>query len=128
MALDVAMLLFPPQYLTWGVTATLTSVTNPALGPVEIVVIDHTAGVQVTTPTSADRQDTFITSLVPAAFCRVSDLIAAGLGSDVPAVRASLRRAELELHGKAWRIEASEPRPTPSGEADGELLLYLIEI
>ena len=41
--------------------------------------------------------------------------------------REDLEDAALELNDKLWRVKATMPKPAPTGEADGELYLFLIE-
>lgn len=115
MALDVATLLFPAQYATWGVAATLTPVNGV---PVSVMVIDRTAGVSVTMGSG----HTAVETVAPAAITRVSELTAAGIA------RRDTRHASLAFNGKMWRIEQSVPRPTTNGEDDGELLFTLTEV
>jgi ABC-type transport system involved in cytochrome bd biosynthesis fused ATPase/permease subunit len=57
----------------------------------------------------------------PAAIVRMRELADLGLG------REDLEDAALELNDKLWRVKASMPKPGPSGEANGELYLFLIE-
>jgi hypothetical protein len=111
--MDLQSLVLSPVYATWGVDATLC----PALGgPVTVRVLDRTSGVEV-----ASASNTEILTIRPAALVRVSELEASGVQRD------ELRKAELAMNGKTWRIEASLPKPTPNGESDGELMLILIE-
>ena len=57
----------------------------------------------------------------PAAIVRMRELTDLGLG------REDLEDAALELNDKIWRVKASMPKPAPTGEADGELYLFLFE-
>jgi len=109
--IDIQSLVFGPVYSAWGVGATITPVDG---SPVSVRVIDRTAGVDV-----AGNAD--VPTIRPAALVRVSELTAAGL------TRSGIRRAEVVMNGTAWRVERTELRPTHRGEADGELLMVLIE-
>ncbi|MCX7346951.1 MAG: hypothetical protein NTU78_14640 [Alphaproteobacteria bacterium] len=40
---------------------------------------------------------------------------------------ADLEDAQLVLGDRPWRVKATMPKPAPSGEAEGELYLFLIE-
>ena len=96
-----------------AVTATLT----PSGGdPVEIEVIDKTAGVEVQGPGSLGMP-----TVEPAAVVRSVVLADAGL------TRSDLPRATLVLNGVTYRVKSSRPRPSPGGEADGEVMMYLAE-
>jgi hypothetical protein len=98
-------------YRLWGVDAELT----PEVGsPLTLRVIDKTAGVEV-----FDMNGT--PSLRPAAQVRVSEI------DDAAIARSELPGAILDMNGKRWRIESTGPMPTTKGEAQGQLMLYLIE-
>jgi hypothetical protein len=79
-------------------------------------VIDRTSGVEVTEGSSID-----VKTIRPAAVVRMRELTDLGLA------REDLEDAALDLNGKLWRVKATMPKPAPTGEADGELYLFLIE-
>jgi len=116
--IDFGSLLHAPAYSIYGTTATLTLASGGA--PIPLTVIDKSSGLEVLTE-DGHEGGIRTTTLVPAALVRVSDLTAAGV------TRKQLRRATLEMNGKSYRVENSLPRPVASGEADGELALFLIE-
>ena len=62
-----------------------------------------------------------VKTIRPAAIVRMRELTDLGLG------REDLEDAALELNSKLWRVKAYMPKPGPSGEANGELYLFLIE-
>ena len=81
-----------------------------------IRAIDCTSGIEVTEGSGID-----VKTIRPAAIVRMRELTDLGLG------REDLEDAALELNDKIWRVKASMPKPGPSGEANGELYLFLIE-
>lgn len=109
MTIDWSARLLDPLYRRLGVPATVTPPERPSFA---LTVIDRTAGMQ--TP-----GEIAVSSLRPAAVIRVREMLAAGL------VREELDCARIAFNGAAWTITATEPRPTPGGEQDGELLLWL---
>jgi hypothetical protein len=62
-----------------------------------------------------------VKTIRPAAIIRMRELADRGLSRD------DLEDALIELNGKLWRVKATMPKPAPTGEADGELCLFLIE-
>lgn len=95
-----------------GVTATLMpAITNATY---EITAIDKTGGINV-------GDDVTVASVKPAAVVRMYEL--AGLGL----TRGDLGGASIEINGQSWVIQSTLPRPSPHGEADGELWLILSE-
>ncbi len=62
-----------------------------------------------------------VKTIRPAAIIRMRELADRGLSRD------DLEDALIELNGKLWRVKATMPKPAPTGEADGELYLFLIE-
>jgi hypothetical protein len=111
--IDFGHLLYSPTYAVFGSSAILRVYGSATMYLVN--VIDKTAGVEVT------DLNTGLSTLQPAAVVRAADLDALGL------LKSQLRRGTLELNSKTWRIEATAPRATPAGEADGEILLHLTE-
>jgi hypothetical protein len=108
-----ASMLYGASYLTMGTDAELILADYGK--PVAIRAIDKTGGVTV------DEGKTGLSTIKPAAVVRMADLTAAGIK------RNELRKASLSMNGKTFRIESTLPRPSPAGEADGELYLFLIE-
>ena len=84
-------------------------------GAVPVTALDKTAGV-VVDDGGNDYQD-----IRPGAIVRMSELTAASL------VRSDLHGGEITINGTTWHIESSRPRPAPTGEANGELLLILMK-
>ena len=109
--IDYASLLYGPAFDVLGVPATLTLDVSDA-EPVTLTVLDKTAGVEV-----GDKIT--VSTILPAAMVRVSELTAAGVSA------SDLRGATITFNGKSWSIMRHEYRPSPNGEADGELLLIL---
>ena len=109
MPIDWTARMLDPIYRHLGLTATITPPERPGFA---VTVIDKTAGIQ--TP-----GDVAVPTIRPAAVIRVKEMLGVGL------VREDLDAARITFNGATWTITATEPRPTPGGEADGELLLWL---
>lgn len=108
---DYQAQLYDPVYAVLGVDATLTPDGGTAIG---IVAIDKSAGVAL-------PGDSEVETLVPAAVVRMAELA----GNEVTA--ADTKGAALVMNGKNWTVDACRPKPSPNGEADGELYLILSE-
>jgi hypothetical protein len=111
--LDLNDLLYWPLYSIFGCQAVIRCLYGDAF---EIQVIDMTSGVEVTEGSGVD-----VKTIRPAAVLRMRELTDLGLS------REDLEDAVLELNGRLWRVKATMPKPAPTGEADGELYLFLIE-
>ena len=111
--MDYTQLLYGPLYDTFGSDAVIRCLYADAF---PIRAIDCTSGIEVTENSGID-----VKTIRPAAIVRMRELIDVGLG------REALEDAALELKDKIWRVKASMPKPGPSGEANGELYLFLIE-
>lgn len=112
--LDYGALLLDPLYNgPFGASASLLAGTG---GAITLTVIDKTAGVERALMGALD-----ISTLEPAAIVRMSELTANGLS------RADLKGASITFNSKTWLIVSIEAKPVPSGEAAGELFLFLEE-
>lgn len=111
--MDLAVLVYNPLYATFGVDAVIRCLYSDAF---PIRAIDCTSGIEVTEGSGVD-----VKTIRPAAVVRMQELNERGLARD------DLEDASLELNGKHWRVKATMPKPAPTGEADGELYLILIE-
>lgn len=109
MALDYAIML-DPQYTIHGVEAEITVACGEPT--YDVTVIDKTNNVR----TGEDGQ---VLGIEPMACVRVAELDEKGIK------RRDLADASISFNGKDWTIRATEPRPVPTGEASGELLLIL---
>ncbi|PSJ55765.1 head-tail joining protein [Pseudaminobacter soli (ex Li et al. 2025)] len=107
--MDWQALLYGPNYAVFGVPATLIIEDGPTL---TLTVIDKTTGVEV--GGSVDVQ-----TVLPAATVRATELASIDL--------ADLEDAKLTFNGKTWRVDSHLPKPSPKGEADGEIYLFLSE-
>jgi hypothetical protein len=85
---------------------------------VSVTAIAKIAGASIDPPGTAVEVQT----IRPAADVRMSEL--AGNGIE----RADLKGGTIEVAGATWRIETTLPRPSPEGEANGEVRLVLIEV
>jgi hypothetical protein len=110
--IDFSSLLYDPIYRAFGVPATILCLYGTRF---EITVIDKTSGVEVFDSTAS------VKSIRPAVVLRYSELNLLGLAP------SDLEGASVEVAGKLSRIKAMMPKPAPTGEADGELYLFLIE-
>ena len=111
--MDYTQLLYAPLYDTFGADAVIRCLYADTF---PIRAIDCTSGIEVTEGSGVD-----VKTIRPAAIVRMRELTDLGLG------REDLEDAALELNDKLWRVKASMPKPGPSGEANGELYLFLIE-
>ena len=111
--MDYTQLLYAPLYDTFGSDAVIRCLYSDAF---PIRAIDCTSGIEVTEGSGID-----VKTIRPAAIIRMRELAERGLSRD------DLEDAAIELNGKLWRVKASMPKPGPSGEANGELYIFLIE-
>ena len=111
--MDYTQLLYAPLYDTFGADAVIRCLYSDAF---PIRAIDCTSGIEVTEGSGID-----VKTIRPAAIVRMRELAERGLSRD------DLEDAAIELNGKLWRVKACMPKPGPSGEANGELYLFLIE-
>ncbi|UIY25877.1 hypothetical protein LZK76_10795 [Rhizobium leguminosarum] len=109
--MDYAALLFDPAYSIFGVDAVLT-LADTAGTQVPLVVIDKTAGLPI-------GPNVEIGTVVPGAMLRFSDLAVKGVDRD------ALDEATIAFNGNTWRIASHFPKPVPTGEANGEIVLVL---
>jgi hypothetical protein len=114
MTIDFDAELFGPVHEVLGTSATITP--EGTAGAVSLVLIDESAGIVL-----PGRNGVEISTVRPAAVVRAVALAEAGLD------RADLRNAALLMNGTTYRIKSSEPKPTANGEADGEIVLWLVE-
>ncbi|TBE54467.1 hypothetical protein U8P68_10880 [Rhizobium ruizarguesonis] len=109
--MDYAALLFDPNYSIFGVDAVLT-LADTAGTEVPLVVIDKTGGLPI-------GPNVEIGTVLPGAVLRSSALAESGLDRD------ALDEAVIAFNGKSWRIASYYPKPVPTGEANGEIVLVL---
>jgi len=101
-------------YAVLGVAAVLTPAnTDP---PVDLVVIDKTAGIDVDIGGSVAMP-----TIKPACAVRVADLTGHGISLDE--IKGSL----IAFNAASWLVEGKMFRPSPLGEMEGEVYLLLIE-
>lgn len=103
-----------PVYLALGVPADLEPYGGSSL--VSVTVIDKTAGVEIADSSSID-----VGTIRPVAAVRAAELVEKGVALD------SLDDGFIAFNGKVWRIKSHIPRPSPHGEADGQVYLILME-
>jgi hypothetical protein len=107
--IDLAALMYDPIYSAWGVTASLDLGT-----PVSVTVIDKTTDAKT-------GQWLEMQTVRPVAAVRAAELLAAGVTFD------NLDGGAIAFNAKTYRIESHRPRPSPAGEAFGEVYLILTE-
>lgn len=105
-------LLYGPVYQTLGVPIDFALADDRL---VSITGLDKTAGVEVT------AGDLEVQTVRPAAVIRMADLIEQDVAPN------DLMNAICQINGTSWKVRSYFPKPSPSGEADGELYLILIE-
>jgi len=111
--MDLNDLLYRPLYGIFGTGAAIRCRYGDVF---PLRVIDRTSGVEVTEGSGVD-----VKTIRPAAVLRMRELTDLGFSRD------DLEDATLDLNGRLWRVKATMPKPAPTGEADGELYLFLIE-
>lgn len=119
MALNYSQLLYGPAHALLGVMAVFLAEGSDA-EPADIRVIDKTQGVPAEDSIGRER-------LVPVVVVEATALAGVGIGLD------DLDGAQLSPHednpaalgGIAWTIKRHREEPSPQGNADGEVWLYL---
>ncbi|MEE9589901.1 MAG: hypothetical protein V3V97_17985 [Hyphomicrobiaceae bacterium] len=110
MTINFSEVMLSPIYAALGTT---TSFVLADTSTIELTVIDKTSGIEIAEG-SIDIQ-----TVKPAAVIRMVDLAAL---SKQP---KDLMDAVLDLNGVSWAVKSYFPKPSPNGEADGELYLLL---
>lgn len=110
MAIAYQAQLYDPIYDAIGVSAELTS---SAGATATVTVIDKTTGIAV-----ADKA--MIETVLPVAVVRAVELASAGI------TREDLKDGTVTFNGASWRVKSTRPKPSPKGEADGEIMLILL--
>lgn len=112
--LDYNTLVLDPNYLIHGVPAVIRLAAG---GVVEgITVIDKSNPVEV--GENAVRGQT----LAPACIVRYKELTAAGVTA------ADLPDSQVIFNDFVWEVTSTKPKPTPRGELDGELYLFITQL
>ena len=109
--MDYGQLLYAPLYATLGVDAVIRGVYFDMF---PIRAMDMTSGIEV-------GDHVGVKSIQPAAVVLATSIAENGL------TREDLEGATVELAGKLWRVKATMPKPSPVGEAQGEIYLILEE-
>jgi len=115
MAINYTKLLFGPVYQTLGVEMTFV-LPPPGNEVYAIRGIDKTAGLEVSV-----EGDIGVQTVRPAAVLRMADLAAVALAPD------DLMDAIVDISGTSWKVRSYYPKPSPSGEGDGELYIILVD-
>lgn len=109
--MDYGQLLYAPLYASLGVDAVIRGVYFDSF---PIRVMDMTSGIEI-------GDHVGVKSIQPAAVVLTSVVTENGLS------REDLEGARLEMADKLWRVKATMPKPSPVGEAQGEIYLILEE-
>lgn len=104
-------LLYGPIYAVLGAAVTLTLESATVL---ELIGLDKTAGAEITVADDASLQ-----TIHPAAVVRMADLAELGVAPE------DTMNARITINGQDWIVKSYYPKPSPRGEADGELYLIL---
>jgi len=110
--MDYDAVLYDPIYAVQGVSATLTI---GATVYEELTALDKTSGIDT------GEQGPLVQTIRPAACFRVSELLSRGV------TVASLTGATLEMNGLQWKVSSHRAKPSPNGEAKGEVFLILFK-
>lgn len=114
MTVDVAGILYGSGSLLYSVlgsAATLVDVDGESFA---LTVIDKTSGVEV-----EFGGDVAVATIKPACVVRSSELSTQGVDS------SKMKGGQITFNGATWKIENKMPRPGPSGESTGEVMLLL---
>jgi hypothetical protein len=106
--------LLDPIYAELGVEAALKSAPGEPIAT--ITALDLTAGIVL------DLGGISMGAITPAAAVRVAELAEHGIDA------AALKDGTITLNGATWKIKAPHPKPSPAGEAAGEVYLLLEEV
>lgn len=109
--IDYQSLLYGPAHYIIGVDAVLVFEATDA-EPITLTVIDKTSGIDTS-------REVDVQTIEPACVARMSEM--AGVDLD------DLRGSAITFNGKTWHIGSHRLRPSPKGEADGEIYLILSE-
>ena len=108
-------------YLHFGVPSVLT-LADTAGASVDLTALDKTAGLAIDGAQGGRKRFTAeIETVEPAAMVRQAELTEKGVALD------ELDGASLALNGKTWIVRNHGSRPSPNGEAEGEVVLFLTE-
>ena len=110
--MDYGALLYSPVYATLGVPAQLTLAEGEP--GILVTAIDKTSGIEVAGGGAFD-----VLTIKPAAAIRVHELATLGVAL------ADLDESTLSLNGQLWRVRSHMLKPSPRGEAEGEVFLIL---
>lgn len=109
--MDYQANLYDPIYSVLGVSASVSSAGGQSA---TVTAVDKTAGILI--PDARTQIDT----IRPVAMVRTRELEGAGI------LVADLPEGSITLNGGTWRIKSYQPRPSPLGELDGEIMLILL--
>lgn len=111
--MDYQAILYDPIYNTQGVDAVLAFASGEQY---DLVVLDKTLGIDVGDGVQAQ-------TIRPAAVARIPELTALGIGIE----RFMEEGTKITFNGFTWNIETTRNRPSPNGELDGEVFMFLSE-
>lgn len=106
-------IMYDPIYADIGVDAVFT--LSGFHDPISARLVDKTAGVAL--PGGVE-----VETVVPLARVRAYELAGKGV------IMEDLDGGTVAFSGKSWRIESTMPKPSPSGEGNGEIQLTLMEL
>ncbi len=111
--MDYTAFLLNPIYDGLGVPAALTP-NHTGGTPVTVAVLDKTATVEVS-------EEFDVHTVRPAATARMRELIEAAVPT------GDLDGGTIAFNGRTWRIDSHRLKPSPDGEASGEVLMWLTD-
>lgn len=82
---------------------------------VTLRMLDKTVGVRV-----GDPDEPSVETILPAAYVRMSEL------DENSITRQQIDNSTVTIGGRNWRVKSHVLRPTPDGELEGELCMFLM--
>lgn len=111
--MDYTVVLLNPIYDALGVPASLTP-NRAGAAAVPVTALDKTSTIE-----ASEQFD--IHTVRPAATIRMRELTTAGVAT------GEIDGGTIAFSGRTWRIDSHRLKPSPDGEASGEVLMWLTD-
>lgn len=114
MTVDVAGILYGSGSLLYSVLGSAAVFLDVDGVRADLTIIDKTSGVEV-----EFGGDVAVATIKPACVVRTIELSTQGVDT------TKMKGGQITFNGATWKIENKMPRPGPSGESTGEVMLLL---